>query len=430
MEYKVTDNIGIVSKFAYSSEYFKMNSFLHASDLPNIFTTNTTDLQQYNDNIQSIVNNSIKVVYQNEKYGNHQLGYKFFKNSLENTKDANISQFMTDKQKYASDLHAITHNSSKFFGNLFLDLETEYAFVSFLQNNNKNDRKFYFQYQLKADYNLNQFTTLSAMAKRKLDIFPLHKIINGMSLIDFQTVFVPNWQIEPYYNQSYTFTFYKNFRKNRELSIAYLKGISDNLNNQTFNQSLIFVNADQLRTNLDVLSVSYKGKIKGIPLKYTIVPELLMNASEVYFNSEIKKTTAQRYMADVILNYNINNKFAIEYQSKYSHFMFKNNIQHSNETKFDFWSNKIQFNLYLLDDKFKSSIGYRQVNFMQNNTNFNNLDFNLVYKTEKMRYFLQVNNIFNSKYFITQDLNHALLDISVNSVFARYINLGLEFRIN
>lgn len=193
---------------------------------------------------------------------------------------------------------------------------------------------------------------------------------------------------------------------------------------------MIFVNADQLRTNLDVLSVSYKGKIKGIPLKYTIVPELLMNASEVYFNSEIKKTTAQRYMADVILNYNINNKFAIEYQSKYSHFMFKNNIQHSNETKFDFWSNKIQFNLYLLDDKFKSSIGYRQVNFMQNNTNFNNLDFNLVYKTEKMRYFLQVNNIFNSKYFITQDLNHALLDISVNSVFARYINLGLEFRIN
>lgn len=78
--------------------------------------------------------------------------------------------------------------------------------------------------------------------------------------------------------------------------------------------------------------------------------------------------------------------------------------------------------------KFTSSFG--QVNFIKTNDNFNNFDMQIVYKSEKWRYFLNFNNIINSRNFITQDFNQNILNVNNNHVFGRFINVGLEFKIN
>lgn len=110
--------------------------------------------------------------------------------------------------------------------------------------------------------------------------------------------------------------------------------------------------------------------------------------------------------------------------------MFDNSLKTSVNRYFDFLTNYFSVNSYLFESALKLGLSYKQVNFLKTHSDFNNFNFIAVYKTEKHRYFIELNNLLNSRSFITEDLNRALLNVNTNRVFGRFINFGFEVKIN
>lgn len=433
MEYLFSEKLGLSSNFSYSKEDFDI--------LSTLFTTNTDvndylglneNFRQNNFNTQSVLNNSLGITYKSEVFGTHSVGYKYHSNILENEKESNSNDFNANFQKYTSESHSITYNTSYSMGKLYLNLGLEYSFFEFPfeENNNyfqKNDT--YFQYRFNANYDFDNFTNLSFLTSKNIDVFPLQKTTFGNVLMDFQTVFQTNQSIEPYYNTTYSLVFNKVFRKKAELTIAYLRGISENLNSQSFDNNLVFLQSNQLSSDYHAFSTSYKSRFSR-NFTFVLEPEFIINSSEYILNNRVEHTTAYRFLNGLKLNYNFNDRISIIYYPKYSHFIFENSIVSSQKNTFNFLTNYLGISSFFLEKKLMTQLSYKQVNFFQNKSNFNNFDIDVVYKTKKFRYFVAFSNIFNSEKFITQDLNQSLLNVNNNQVFGRYVNFGFEFKIN
>jgi hypothetical protein len=232
-----------------------------------------------------------------------------------------------------------------------------------------------------------------------------------------------------HYNKTLSLVYNKVFKNKKEIEIAYLNGISNNLNNQSFNNGLFFLESNQLKSSYHAFSTIYKHKFKKTPLQAVVEPEFLINTSEFITNNKIETTSSNRYLLGLKLNYSLNKSVSINYFPKYSYFVFSNS-QSNNNRVFNFLSNTINLKLFFIEQKLMLNLNHKQVNFFQTKTNFNNFDFNIVYKNAKTRYFIEVCNIFNSNNFTTQELNQNILNINNNSVFSRYVNFGFEFKIN
>lgn len=436
VEYLITNKLGLTSGFSYNKEKFKINNNLISNDMilkSYLNLNNDENYFQNNINSSELINKKINFTYKTEKIGNHSFGYKYSFNNLINEKISNSIAFNSgDNFKYKAFQNAITHNSFIPLNKFNFSINSEYTFFNYP---NLNDSKYvrkekkYFQYDFKANYEYDIKTNFSFIFSKKLDYYPLQKTTFGNVLMDFQTVFIPNQLIEPYYNQTLSVSFYKTFSNKDQLDIAYLRGISNNLNSQIFSNNLIFINSNQLRSDYYALSTIYTKKFKKIPLQIILEPEFLINSSEFIKNDKIESTESTRYLTGLKINYKLNKKFSINYFPKYSHFIFKNSISNL-KNEFNFLHNNLNIKSFFIENKMAVELNYKQVNFFQNKSDFNNLDLMLVYKTNKFRYFVNFNNIFNSNIFLTQDFSQNILNVNNNVVFERFVNFGFEFKIN
>jgi len=435
IEYLLSDKLGLNSELSYSVENFDINTlFSTDNNTINTYLNISEPFHQQNQNTQKILNKKLDFTYRSMLFGTHSIGYKYHNNLLENQKTANSSLFEATNRKYSSDSHSVISNSFYSLGDLFFKFGLEYALIKFPFSDNikyYKEKKSYFQYNFNLNYNLDNFGNITFIASRNIGIFPLYKTTFGYDLTGFQSVFMTNQHIKPYYNTIYSATFSKTYARNGSIIVAYIRGFSKNLNNSFFNNDLIFIESSQLSSDFHLFSSTFSKKFrKKIRLSIDIEPEFIINSSEYLYGSNIQKTTAYRFLNGIKFNYSIGKRIQLYYYPKYSYFIFKNSIIPENKSTFDFLSNYFSLRILSFEEKLNVSLGYKQVHFLKENSDFNNFDISIVYKTEKYRYFMALNNIFNSKNFITQDIDNNLLNINNNHVFGRYINFGFEFKIN
>lgn len=434
IEYLISDKLGIVSNFSYANEDFSIRSKLYTTNPFMIDYLELVDFfKQNNYNKQAVLNNGLKLTYKTLKFGSHSIGYKFHLNSLKNEKESNSLEFNAASLKYQSKSNSLAYNGTYSLDKLYVDLGLEYSFINYPFEEsgrflNKTDA--YFQYNFSLNYDFNMFTNLRFTLSNQVDVFPIQKATFGNVLMDFQTVFITNQTIKPYYNKNYSLTFSKVYDRNSEFSIAYLRGVSNNLNNLNYYDGTVFLRADQLSSTYHLFSTTYKNKLSVIPLSFVFEPEFIINSSEYMAVDKIQEASAYRFLGGLKLNYTLSEQVSINYYPKYSHFIFKNSTSQNQERTFNFLTNTIGVNLYFFEQKLMAQFNYKQVNFFQTTSNFNNFNLNLTYKNDRFRYFIQLNNLLNSKSFMTEELNQSLLNVNNNQVFGRFINFGFEFKIN
>lgn len=434
IEYEVNSKLGITSSFTYKNERksYDFNFLTDNSLFNDIFGLNE-NFTQFDTNREEQLSKSIFMTYKAGVLGLNSLGFKYTNNHLENNKIANVDDFSTvqpfsTSATQKSIFHKLHHGFDKL--SFIYDHElTHFEFPTFTNNTYDNTNSLYYQFGINLSYEFSQKSNLTALYTSKLDYFPLNKTTIGNTLIDFQTIFIPNQNLEPFYNKTFSLAFNKTFDNRTELDIAYLQGESNNLNNQFFESGFVLIQANQLQSKYHALSTTLKQRFKKLPLIVIYEPEFLSNRSEFLINNNIETTQSNRYFLGIKANYKISDNFSVFYFPKYSHFIFTNSLI-DDQRDFNFLSNNLTLNCYFLEQKLMFISSFRQVNFIKNEDNFNNFDFQLVYKTQKWRYFLNFNNIFNSKNFITQDFNQNILNVNRNSVFGRFINIGIELKIN
>jgi hypothetical protein len=436
IEYAFSDKLGVTSNFSYSKENYIIYNNLSTNNsaiLDYLELTDNDIFFQSNKNNYSLLNNSLYFTYRTGIFGIHSFGFKQLNQVLDNLKKSNVNSFNTfEVNTFEAKQNGLTHKILLPFDKFNFSLLSEYTFFEFptlVEGIYNKTKKEYYQYDFNATYDINVSTNLTFIINNKLDYFPLQKTTFGNYLFDFQTIFIPNQAINPYYNKTLSLVYNKVFKNKKEIEIAYLNGISNNLNNQSFNNGLFFLESNQLKSSYHALSTIYKHKFKKIPLQAVVEPEFLINTSEFITNNKIETTSSNRYLLGLKLNYSVNKIVSINYFPKYSYFVFSNS-QSDNNRIFNFLSNTVNLKLFFLEEKLMLNLNHKQVNFFQTKTNFNNFDFNIVYKNANTRYFLEISNIFNSNNFTTQELNQNILNINNNSVFSRYVNFGFEFKIN
>lgn len=435
MEHQLTEKIGVSEAFSYARENFKLNPTLKTEDLQvlNFFGLDAGSIfTQQNKNIQSILNNDFNVVYNGGVFGNHSIGYQYTKNKLDNQKQSNAQAFAALKHKNWTETHSVKYKGSVFLGPVYINLTLKESIIDFPYPTFSTNRrsKAYFEYNAIANYDFGTQTDLSLSGSREVALFPLQKISLGNLLTDFQTVVQPSSAIKPYYNTNYSASFSKVFHKKGEILLMYLYGQSDNMDDQVFDHHLIINRGAQLSNRFHLISTQFEKKFLYQQLKIRLEPELIINSSEFTQNGSINNSKSYQYLAGLKVDYQVNNKLSLFYYPKYSHFIFKNSGEENPRRTFDFLTNNFTAETYLIDRNLKLQANFKQVNFLKDHSDFNNLDFKAIYKWKKFRVFAELNNLFNSKNFITQELDRTFLNRNNNTVFGRFINVGVEVKIN
>lgn len=426
-EYGITPNFGVFYNTNISFEAFNIKTDLFPI-INNIPSYNKQSLfYQSNDNKQVISNNEFGLLYKTSKTGTHTLGYRYHNNNLENNKLSNF---------YAFNNNEIINSSNKtiFYKNNFnkdklnMSIGIDYSIIKFPNiKENTFIKKEYFQYDGIITYSITNFSSIKISSQNKINLFPIQKVLNGYILKDFQTILVTrNNLITPFYNRIYSVSYDKDWGNKKSIAAIYTMGISDNLNDQYYLNNYIYINANQLTSKYHIFSSSFNGKINK-NFSYGIEPEFIINSSEQTYNNLITKSSAYRFLLGTKINYVFfSKKIQLNYHPKYSYFLFKDS---NNSDMFDFLSNNMNISILFMDKKLKTDIGYRQVNFIKNKSHFIDVNLNLSYKTNKYKVEFSISNLFNQNNFIIHDQDNAILNITNNFVFRRFINLGFEFKI-
>lgn len=429
IEYLITDKLGVSEVFGFSKENYSTYTHLNSSSEYWLNLIDSGKVSQRAENTKTAILNTIQLTYKTKKFGRHYLGYEYEKHSLKNYQLSNLENFESDFSENLTNTHSATYKGEVFVGALFFNYGIKYSNIEYPAALDKHKSKSLFQYDLSSTYNSGEKSYFNLSFSHKLNVFPLDKIINANNIMDFNMIFVPESNLEPNRNISLRTSLYKEYNNRDILRVAYLYGKSNFLNHQTVQDGIIFNHANQLMSDTHSFNPSYNKVFSRWNLASSFAPSFFRYSSEYLADGEINKISSNRYSLHFSVDYEFNDWLEVSYSVSYKHILFKN-INENYSKKFNFISNQLSLTSYLFDEKLKIETGFRQVDFLQNRDSFKNLTIKTVYKAEKTRFFLELSNLFDNKNFITQELENSILNLNNNRVFGRFINFGVEMKIN
>lgn len=436
IEYKFSNKVGAVAKTSFKTEDYRIQTLFETDDedIASFIGRSIDDeifsLNQINDNTEKQFVQTLKFNLKTS-WGNHFFGYRFRNNSLENTKASNIQdqldfEFNNAKQKLRFQSHNGIYSYQNSFGKLSVNSEFTFSEIEFPFDVNRKKNNF-FQYNVSLNYNFSDTSNLDFMLSKSLGDYPLGKVVSGNRFKDFQTVFEPNRSLNPYFNTTYTLSYFKNFReRNIEIDAAILSGTSENLNNQIFSNKLILQQADQLKSSYIAFSSKFKKKLSET--EFILEPEVLSNKYQFMINDKLQKSKSRRYLLGLKVNTPIFKFLDTNILSKYSRFEFRNTSTDF-KNNFIFLTNRVALKSKLFKENLLLAILYKNVYFIDTEDQFNHFDLAVRKKTDtNWSFFFSLSNLFNASVFETRDFNQAIFTSTRNNIFERYFNIGLEYK--
>lgn len=430
LEYLINDKNGFSVKHSYTYVNYSINSFLNSNN-PSLIdfldSESPSDTLLFFQNQNAIERNTFTEAKfkHNTKIGVLYVGYKYldYNFQIEKLSENNaFSNLETNPGYYQNSLFAEATTS---LGNFSFDASVYLTTANFLSNKERNDDRF-FEYQISANYNLKTNSSIDFSVSRFLSAFPFEKVISGNTLLDFQNIFIPRTNAFPFFTNTLSFTYFNNrLFGSFETSLAILKGnVKSNDQLQNFG-NIVIRRANQLDTDFFLVSTNFTKRFKKLNL--SLVPEFFKNNFDLFFNENSGKSKTERYLLGLKINQKLTNYLNADFHTKYSHFLFKNSFNPSDNT-FNFFTNTLKLNIKLFKEELTSSLEYKNVYFLSNDDSFNNLDISLNYKKGKHKYFLIIGNFLNSNTFIIDDQEQNLFTSTQNSVFNRFVNVGFEIK--
>ncbi|NJN33283.1 MAG: hypothetical protein HC817_02555 [Saprospiraceae bacterium] len=375
-----------------------------------------------------------------------QVGLRYLDEILKGDKSLTLinkeSQIKTDIFKYANQE---THYS-QFLP--YLEYKTSIRGVRLSNRVGLSNNHFYdftgltkkknniFEWTSSADFSISEGNDFNLSYSQTTAAFPLYQLLSGSEITDFQTVIIPNRfsltpQREQVVNFSSTIMALSNY--GIALEFAFLTGKA--LNNPTFN----FNNNAILESYNDQLPSNYYVAVNKIGKVFDNFPVQLKLESSIIGYTNYNRTQSQDLST---VSTNIKNldfkafssfkdkNYNFDLGVKYTNFSFANSLSNNVRTQ-DMWNINFKYKHSLLSQKLLLTTNGRF-------THFNNggkaelfmLDADISYLFKKFRTFIQVQNLFDAKEYVMQEINPSFYSDIRRRIFTRYVKLGFTWDIN
>jgi len=306
----------------------------------------------------------------------------------------------------------------------------EYSVLNYPTITNTTENKQQLNYSLVAQYSNRGFYT-SLKYNNRLSSFPLNKLIQGKSLLNFQTIELPATSITPQKEEVFEFAIHKNFKKSKtNLTFALLKGRSNTLDlylNST-NSPFIFMKNNQLEGEYTAISTAISKKFKN-GISITLEPEFLTDKSQNINSNTYFHTITDRYFLGMKIENNKKSKrFNYFLYPKYTLFEFSNTLNNFS-SKQEMFSIFFNTNYELVKNKLFFDINARNVLFFGGEEgSFTNINLSFNGTIKRFYWRLSVKNILNDQKFIRQSITPIYFLTEENVVFGRFIKFSIEYK--
>ncbi len=325
----------------------------------------------------------------------------------------------------------LTHRIA--LGDISFDNQAQVFQVHYPATIEQQSQSYHLGYRLSAAYAPNS-SQYSISFSQNLSSFPLEKLVPAFELLSFQSIRLPARDLLsplPEYNLS--INIYQNVASvNSTFSALLIYGQVQNSDRFLFPENnLLFIDQSQLRSEYLALSFPIETKLRKAALKFILEPEYLTNRIENALpTSENYFTQTDRYLLGLKMNTEFDKKtFNFFIYPKYSAFIFRNELI-TQDNRQNMLSLDMTLRISLLEEKLFILPKGRTVRFTgfgEVNT-FSNLSLRIEAPTKKWFWFISFENILNDRGFVRQSIFPTYFIAERNSVFSRYLQMGIEYR--
>ena len=448
VEYKANSRLGVQFKASHSYiDATRLKNLLHNNPVyfSIFYDQNNNPVYDFEQQISSVATNLLtEVMLQyRSKVGVINMGTRYQRRSLEAGKNGfnlgdsvNITsvplftgarkqldfQKWTPFIKHRIDIGPVTFNN-----------EFRLAQMSYPNQTNEQKTQHQVEYKLGIDYSFGSFSYFNVVLSRQVSSYPMQKLIEGFDLSSFQSIAMPNRQIlmpTPEYTLEIM-----GAQKFNNIGVlfdpAFLYGRIQNTDRFLFsNEPVIITEYDQLQAEYWALSLPFKKSLRKIPLNIILEPEALINQTQnidSVGNSYQTRTT--RVLMGLKLSTDFNDQwYDFNLYPKYTSFIF-NNAFFNTESKLEMITVNFTAKIDLFEEKLLVTPSLRAITFGGNvESEFINVSLKVEAPAGNLYWFVMADNLLNSTGFIIETIYPTYAMLESNSVFARYVKFGLEYK--
>jgi hypothetical protein len=286
------------------------------------------------------------------------------------------------------------------------------------------------------DYAISEGNDLNFSYKQSTASFPLYQQLSGSEIVDFQTVAVPGrYTLTPQKEQVVSFSATIMALSDYGIALEFAGIGGKAFNNASFGVSnnVVFESYyDQLPSNYYVLLNKIGKVFDKLPIQMKLESSLISyqnfnrsrNQDFNTVSTNIKNIDFRAFSSFKDKSYNF------ELGLKYTNFSFANNGEIASRNQ-DMWNVTFKYKQALFEQKLLFTASSRFTSFTNGTkSELMMFDTDISYVFKKVRIFLQVQNIFNSKEFIVQEITPNFYSDARRSIFGRYLKFGVSWDIN
>ncbi len=442
-ENKISDKIGVEIKTSYSTiNDNPQNTFYHNNPFYSfeLIDSNNNTVYDLEQNIKIKKQNFISsVMFQfMSKLGIFETGSIYSNRSF--NYEANSQNILTNDFLQEFTISNNTYKATNYkpflkhilsINDILISNNFEYSILNYPTTINTIENNQRLNYGLTMNYSKNDFNT-SLKYNNRLSSFPLNKLIQIKSLLNFQTIEIPATLINPQDEEVLEFSIFKDLKKLKaNVVFALLTGRSNTLNlySNEINSPFIYLQNNQLESKYTAISTAITKRFKN-GISVILEPEFLTDKSQnINLNTNYYTITDRYFLGLKMKNNRKNKRFNYYLYPKYSLFKFSNTLTDF-DSKQEMLSLSFNGNYEFIKDKLFFNFNARNVSFFGGEDgNFTNVNLFLNGKIKMFNWRLIVENIFNDQEFIRQSITPIYFTSENNVVFGRFIKFSIEYKI-
>ncbi len=376
-----------------------------------------------------------------KKYLQTRVGIKYSYNNLLLNKEAfnNQTNYKLNNSYFTYlNPNSFTSNITPYIENIFylnkITFETSLGLAFIKTNFIKNSfRNYLLEYKFSVNFKANDYDNLALSLRQNITPIEQQKQSFGYDLLNFQTVGIPNTSTaNPQYEHVVQLTYYTSILASLGITtdIATIYGDTKNTDKfATIGNSFSVTEYDQQKATYAIISNTFTKIFDKHPYSIKFETNFIKSSQENNANNQIYNTYSKINSYELTF-FSIfeNKKFDFKINSHYQIFTFNSDIA-KDITKQKYLSNELIINYSFLKKKGLLRLKLKETEFLGAGTSkYTNLFVKAQYKFKKINIFLEIDNLFNNKYFFKNDIFPTYETSNRINTFNRYLKLGIEIK--